>query len=300
MINIQSKKRALTSFAGIILAIALFFSPVTKIPIFDTNTDSYFHEAITKAGVAYATCRAINASVSIIKDSDLQLEPAGLGVSLAIGQVLDPIDDMTERLSDVLVTAITSLGIQKLSYEICVALAPQIFSIILLLFSIVTMFENKQMQSLKKSIKRILILTAILRFCLPLSSIANDFLYKNYFAEQISIANDQLKYHSESSNQLGDITVSESTGFWATIGNSSSLIKNTSTNLTKTIKDFVTNTREIIDNLLSLTFLYAGIFLIQVIGLPILIFWLLVKFTNSLFDAEIPVILSHSKVSKNK
>jgi len=71
-------------------------------------TDAYFREAITKAGVAYATCRVLNASVSIVKDSSLQLEPAGVGISLAVGQALDPIDDMTERLSDVLVTAITS------------------------------------------------------------------------------------------------------------------------------------------------------------------------------------------------
>jgi hypothetical protein len=70
--------------------------------VLDTTADDYFRDAITKAGLTYATCRAVNASISIVKESSLQLEPAGVGVSLAVGQALDPIDDMTERLSDVL------------------------------------------------------------------------------------------------------------------------------------------------------------------------------------------------------
>lgn len=74
---------------------------------------------MTKAGVAYGVCRVVNASVSAIKESQIQIEPAGLGVSLAVGQVLDSLDDMTERASDILVTAIVSLGIQKIVYELC-------------------------------------------------------------------------------------------------------------------------------------------------------------------------------------
>ena len=39
----------------------------------------------------------------------------------------------------------------------------------------------------------------------------------------------------------------------------------------------------IVENLLSLTFLYLGVFIIQVLVLPILIFWLLMRIVNSLF-----------------
>ena len=184
------KQKALVSILGVIIALALFFSSVTRVPIFDTKTDGYFNEAISKAGLAYATCRAINASVSIIKDSTLQLEPAGLGVSLAVGQIVDPVDDMAERLSDVLVTAITSLGVQKLAYEISISLAPQLFAVFLFIFSIVQWFENGRCLYLQKITIQFLIIVAVLRFCLPLSSLANSYLYTNYFAEQISLANE--------------------------------------------------------------------------------------------------------------
>jgi len=39
--------------------------------------------------------------------------------------------------------------------------------------------------------------------------------------------------------------------------------------------------------------------LIQVIILPLLTFWLLVKTTNTLFQTNLPMILRHSSKSKN-
>ena len=43
--------------------------------------------------------------------------------------MLDPLDDMTERASNILITAIVSLGIQKIAYELCVAFAPPVLGI---------------------------------------------------------------------------------------------------------------------------------------------------------------------------
>ena len=283
---------------GILIALALFFSPVTRVPFLDTATDNYFNQAITKAGVAYGTCRAINASVSVIKESELQLEPAGLGVSLAVGQILDPIDDMTERLSDVLVTAITSLSVQKLSYEIAVSLAPRVFAVFLLLLSLALWFEGDKMAGFHGITTRILILIAIIRFCLPLSSIANDLLYDTYFADKISSANNELTLRSKASSQFGDIAIPDANGFWASVGNSTTVIKKISRDFKQSLAVFVTNMGEIIENLLNLTFLYVGIFLIQVILLPLLMFWVFLTMTNSLFRTNISLRLHSRAIDK--
>lgn len=291
MMNKKLQQKTATSLLGILIAVALFFSSVTKIPVFDTKTDTYFNDAITKAGLAYATCRAINASVSVVKGSTLQLEPAGVGVSLAVGQVLDPIDDMTERLSSVLVTAITSLGVQKLSYEICVSLAPQIFAFFLAILSILIWFGNNRVASLQRITTRILILIAVLRFCLPVSSIANDYIYQNYFSEQISKTNQELTVSSKIFEQFGDIVVPDSTGFWSTIENSTSFIKKVSVDFKNALKASVTGMGGIIENLLKLTFLYVGIFIIQVIILPLLIFWFFIRIANVLFQTNNPILL---------
>lgn len=294
----QSKKlRAALSIIGILISILLFFSSGVRIPVLDTTTDAYFRESITKGGLAYATCRVINGAVSIVKESSLQLEPAGVGLSLAVGQILDPIDDMTERLSDVLVTAITSLGVQKLAYEIGVSLAPPLFSIFLFVISILIWFENEKLILFQNIIIRIALLILIARFCLPASSMANEFINKNFFNDQIADAGKQLAVGSTELDKLRDFSFPEKEGVLGTIKNSSAFLKRKTIEFNNVITTTVGNMGDIIENLLKLTFLYVSIFLIQVIILPLLSFLFLFKIINTLFYTNIPYFLRHSKSS---
>lgn len=293
------KEKATRSAVGIFIAVVLLFSAGARLPALDATTDAYFREAITKAGVAYATCRVINASVSIVKESSLQLEPAGVGLSLAVGQALDPIDDMIERLSDVIVTAITSLGVQKLTYEISVSLAPPLIALCLFALSILIWFENARLASLQKLTMQILLLLAVARFCLPISSMANGYVQKHYFEEQISAANNELALGSVELDKLKDFSLPEIDGFLGTIENSASFLKQKSILFKNALVNTVSNMGSIIENLLKLTFLYVGIFVIQVIILPLLSFWFLMKTANTLFRTNIPVILRPSQKSKD-
>ncbi len=277
------KKKIVQSVAGIIVAIAMFFSSGIKIPVLDKQADAYFREAITKAGLAYATCRAINASVSIVKDSSLQLEPAGVGVSLAVGQALDPIDDMTERLSDVLVTAITSLGVQKLAYEMGVSIVPPVLSLFLVFLSILIWFEKESLKALQKTVVKSLLFIAIFRFCLPISSLANEFVHSHFFDAQISEAKEQLAMGVGEIEKLKEISLPQIDGVLGTIENSTSFIKQKSIQLKNAIAITIKDMGSIIESLLALTFLYAGVCLIQIIILPLLSFWALYKMADSLF-----------------
>jgi hypothetical protein len=294
------KRNIIGSSVGILAAVLLFFSAGLRLPVLDPATDTYFREAITKAGVAYATCRVVNASVSIVKESYLELEPAGIGVSLAVGQALDPIDDMTERLSDVLVTAITSLGVQKLSYEMSVSLAPPILAVFLLALSILIWFKNERATRLKKGAMGVLLIIVVARFCLPMSSVANTFLQKHFFADQISEATSELSLVSARLDKIKDFSLPEIDGVLKTIENSASFLKQKSMEFKDAIGITASHMGDIIENLLQLTFLYVGVFLIQVIILPLLTFWLLVKTINFFLATHIPVILSPSQRSGNK
>ena len=293
-------QKIVKSSIGILVAILLFSSSGLRLPVLDKITDAYFRDAITSAGVTYATCRVINASVSIIKGSSLDLQPAGVGVTFAIGQALDPIDDMTERVSDVLVTAITSLGVQKLAYEISVSLAPPILAIFLLILSIVIWFENERLIIIRKTIIRFILLLIIARFALPISAITNNYIQKHFFDEKISNAKKELALGSADLDKLKEVSLPEIDGVLGTIKNSASFLKRKSLEFKNAIVATISNAGNIIENLLKLIFLYVGIFLIQVIMLPIMVFWFIVKLVNSLFDTNLSIILHHSKNSKHE
>ncbi len=296
----MANKKIIKCAAGVIIAIILFFSAGLRLPFPDNMTDAYFEEAITEAGLAYATCRVINASVSIIKESNLELEPAGIGISLALGQALDPVDDMTERLSDVIVTAITSLGLQKLIYEISVSVAPPLIGACLFILSVLIWIKNPRMGRFHEIVMKFAMIIIIGRFCLPISSVINNFLHENYFADKIENARKELALGSADIDKLKNFSLPRINGILGTIENSASFIKQKSVEFKKALVSMVNNMGSIIENLLKLTFLYVGIFLIQVIILPLFVFWFLLKIINCLLSGDIPIKWHHPRLLEYK
>lgn len=278
-------RKALLSAAGILAAALLFLSPALRLPLLDDAADAYFQAAITKGGLSYATCRVINASVSIIEESSLHLEPAGVGVSLAVGQALDPIDDLTERVSDVLVTAVTSLGVQKLAYEIGISLAPPALAVLLALLSLLVWFGNARVNMVQKTFTRFALLLVVARFCLPVSSLVNTVVYDRFFAERIEQVGSNLAAGSAGFDKLKDFSLPEYSIF-AT----ASLLRQKSAELRDALTEVGENVGDLTANLLQLAFLYLGIFVIQVLVLPLLSFFLLAKTLNALFGANLPLL----------
>ena len=283
--ELTTRKAAIGATIGIVLSVVLFFSSAVQVPILDSTADTYFRDSISKAGASYGVCRVINATVSIIKESSVELEPAGVGLSLAVGQAVDPINDMVERLSDVLVMSITSLGVQKLTYEICLTLAPQVLAFFLIIFSILTLFQNGRIFKLQRLILSILVIVSIARFCLPVSSMANQFLQDHFFEQKIVEANSELARGIADLDKLKDVALPKYDGVIGTIENSASYLKQKSIDFKNAIAVTIENRDIIVENLLELTFLYVGIFIVQVLVLPLLIFWFLIKIVNSLLLA---------------
>jgi len=92
----NSSSQKLKAALLLLLASALFYGfSFVKLPGFARLAGDFFSESIQAATIAYATTRGVNAVVSVVNESHLELAPAGVGVTIAAGQILDPIDDMT-------------------------------------------------------------------------------------------------------------------------------------------------------------------------------------------------------------
>ena len=274
-------------------AIALFMMPGLKLPYLDKKADAYFSDAMTKAGVAYGVCRVVNASVSVIKESQIQIEPVGIGVSLAAGQILDPLDDMTERASDILITAIVSIGIQKIAYEISVAFAPALLALAIISFVIASLSRGVRAKAIRGIILKSIILIAVARLCLPTSSIISSYLNDHYFSPEISKAKDELAMSSPEMERLKDMRMPEFDGVVGTMKNGFDFVKGKTSDLAAALKAMIQNMGSMVQNLLKISYLYVALFIIQVILLPIGAFWLLTRIANALFGTAIPYILKH-------
>ncbi|NDY73958.1 hypothetical protein DO021_16060 [Desulfobacter hydrogenophilus] len=265
----------------VVIALTLFMLPGLKLPYLDQKAETYFSEAITKAGLAYSVCRIVNASVSVIKESQIQIEPAGLGVSLAAGQALDPLDDMTERASDIIVTAIVSLGIQKIAYELSVEFAPVLIAIFLIAFVIATILKSVRAKTIRDIILKSIVLIAVARLCLPTASIISSYLNGNYFSPEIIKVKDELAMSYPVIERLKDVRMPEINGVLGTVKNGFNFVGEKTADLKTSLKEMIQNMGSMVSNLLKLSSLYVALFVIQVVLLPVGIFWLLSRITNA-------------------
>jgi len=74
--------------------------------------------ALKNALVTFAIARTLNGVISAAQGTEVALEPGGVGVVLSVGEVLDPINDLIERFSGVMLVAASSLGLQALLLKI--------------------------------------------------------------------------------------------------------------------------------------------------------------------------------------
>lgn len=270
--------RLIASLTTLFVALFCYFVSDTAIPVADEQADQYFTESIQAAGIAYAGTRGVNAVVSVVKESQLEVAPAGVGVSIAAGQILDPIDDMTERLSSVLVAAIGSLGVQKLGYEIGKALSFKIIALLLLLAIPLIWLRNQVSQSLLQLAVKLALILLLLRFMLPTSALLSDGLYSHWLAPEIESSMQKLSVVSDNVGEIRTITPEEDQGFF------SGMTSGATDKVTKTreaLQKLTDNAENIISSLLSLMTAYLAIFAVQVLLLPLAMLWLLASIYRS-------------------
>lgn len=251
------------------------------LPWLDQRADDYFAEAIQQSTIAYAVIRGVNAVVSVIKASEIELAPVGVGVSIAAGQLLDPIDDMTERVSTLLVTAIVSLGVQKVAYELAALVALKGVALCLLLLLIPLWRSGRLTTRFATLLLRGATFLLLLRLLLPLSALASDLVYQGVIAEPLAEAKGRLtlvsdhyqRLRSESGETLGQGGISAITG----------RVREQFADMERLFQRLIDNMEQITGSLLTLATLYVTLFLLQVVVLPLLSLWFAYRLAGQLF-----------------
>ena len=69
---------------------------------------------LKRALLTFAAARALNSVISVAQATEVSLQPLGVGVTLAPGQLLDPVNDLVELFSNLMLAASVSFGVQKI------------------------------------------------------------------------------------------------------------------------------------------------------------------------------------------
>ncbi len=242
----------------------------------DDKGEDYLSSALKKSAVTYASIRGLNAVVSILKDSSLYFSPAGIGVSIAVGEILDPIDDLTERASVVMLVSFVSLSSQKIIMELGSSAFLIFCSILLIVLIFPIWIRNKITVLVYHFGVKLLLTLLILRFLLPFAAITNEIVANSsYFQTQTQQSMEVIKQVSKEKD-----LVPENRGIFE--NNRISKVK-------EKIEELKNKSSEIINSLLTV----IVIFLFQTVFIPLLTLYIIIKFIPYIFSKikikEIPV-----------
>ncbi len=241
-------------------------------PWLDQKAHGYYEQAFTRALVTFGLARALNGVISVIQGTELSLQPAGVGVTLAPGELVDPVNDLIERFSWVMLVSSTSLGSQKILMDISAWWG---ISVIVSLGALLWLiFQQRGNERVKRVALRFFLLALFLRFAMPAMVMLNEGIYSMFMAEQYTHATLQIE---QTRTDLEELTDSEAE-------------EDSNKGLIESLGDWFGETRDALNVRQKMT-LYkdklagaseqflklAAVFLLQTVLLPLLFLWAFAK-----------------------
>jgi hypothetical protein len=164
--------------------------------LLDRPAADYLDATLKRTLVTFAVARALNGSISMLQDVDLSVSPVGVGVTLSPGELLDPINDLIEQFSSILLLASISLGMQKILLTISNAnLVSALLSGVLVLA--VLLHWRLRSTPWRRHLTRLAALLLLLRFFVPVYALASQQLDRQFLQPSLLEASAALDLSRE-------------------------------------------------------------------------------------------------------
>ena len=134
---------------------------------------------LKRALVSFAVARTLNAIISVAQGTEVSLQPLGVGVNLSIGQVLDPVNDVIEQFSSLMLVASVVFGIQKVLVSIG---AHWVVSLLLTAIAAWWAVLFSRRRHAPPLLAQALVVLLMLRFAIPVATIGSDLLFQQFLA----------------------------------------------------------------------------------------------------------------------
>lgn len=262
-------KLLLVIFTLLSLCLALSFT-------IDDNAKKLVDDSFKQSVIVFGSAKALNAVISLAQGTQINLP----FVTVAVGEILDPINDLVEQFSLVMLASMVSLGIQKILLNF---VTTDIYnyllftSIIIFNFWLFKRFTNDE--KIRNLFFKITFILLFLRFAIPMMAYVNEVSY-NYFVKpqyNIEELNKDILEVKDNVSKINQetITQKQDSSFFNKV-----LEKFDSSYYEKKVneyKDAVDNSSQYIIDLII-------VFIFQTIFLPIIFLFLLYSFVKSIFN----------------
>ena len=208
-------------------------------------------------------------------------------MSVALGEVFDPINDLVERFSWVMLLSLISLGIMKILIQVSAWLSIDILLFFGLVSAVIGLLLDERRRAVFVSVAKKAILAAVVvKLAVPVAAHLNDSIYRSVLqAEYISAKNDLELTHQEL-EEINDeidqrVDAEPAPGWMGKIqGAKESVAKMVD------LKGRVDRIREVVSNIADTLVRLSVVFLLNTVLLPIAFLWLFVHFCRIIFGSR--------------
>ena len=169
------RKFSIVLLSALVLA-AAWFTPATTLA--RTEVQAGLERALT----VFAAARALGAVVSVAQGTQVALQPAGVGVNLAPGQALQPLDQLIDQFADVMLVASVSFGVQRLLLELGSHWMVSAALSIAVLAAAMLRWRNKP--EALRWLQPLLVMLLVARFAVPVAALGSESLHRAFMADE--------------------------------------------------------------------------------------------------------------------
>ena len=233
-------------------------------PLYEKYSERYIDNSLKSTAILYATLRGLNGAVSVVKQSSLTV---GVGVegNLALGEVLDPIDDAIERFSTLVTTSLWIFGAEKALFEIS---KTEVVIAMAILLAIAYIFFPSQ------SLKKILLVLIALRLFIPVSGLVAHYSDKTVFDPPIKKELEFLAATSRHTTAVQEHSTQKQ-NFWSKVSGTLDKTAQQMKKVQQTSLFYIQNMDKIVASLINLALAYVGKTFFHLIFMPLLFFYII-------------------------
>lgn len=239
----------------------------------DRSSEEQAENALKNALVTFAVARTLNGVISAAQGTEVALEPGGVGVILSVGEILDPVNDLIERFSAVMLIAASSLGLQALLLNIT-----SWWGITAFLFAaaagflVVIWAPRSTAARYAGPALRVLLILLFVRFAVPVLIVGTTVISDAFLAPEQEAATAILRDTTTDIERISEETQSVS-------GDEQSLMDRLGEMIDESLQsmrvgDRMTELRESASNAAEHIVSLIAIFVLQTILLPLMFLWL--------------------------
>jgi len=239
----------------------------------DQRGSAHLDAALERALVSFALARTLNGVISVVQETQIALQPAGVGVTLMPGELLDPLNDLIERFSWVMLASSAALGVERVLLTMSGWWGVNLALAIAVVIWLPTAWLPRASPSWQSITGRVLLAALFLRFAIPLLLITTQAVSATFLDAKEQQATDALRATSEEARQLGE----EAGGTTAPEADQSMLDRLSSAVSRLDVDARIKALREGLSHAVEHIIDLIVVFLLETVLVPIALLWLLTR-----------------------